>query len=149
MEHTLDLPAFRAAYPAFSNTTNWPDPYVTEAWNMAVDYFGADDTCRASGDRKQRMLNLMTAHLLATWGPVQQATAGASPALGAKTSATVDKVTVQRVGPPVRSALSYWLGSTSWGVALWALLESSNAGGFFAVGRPETSMLRRAPARFR
>lgn len=146
MKHELDIAAFRASFPPFSNETAWPGPYIQSAWDMAVDYFGADDSCRLSGETKQRQLNLMTAHLLTTWGPVQQATAGASPALGAVTSATVDKVTVQRAGPPVRSALAYWLSSTPWGVALWALLSRSVAGGFFATGRAETAAFRRGPA---
>lgn len=149
MKHELDLTAFRASYPAFSNVTQWPDAYVAEAWAMAVDFFGSEDSCRAWGEAKQRQLNLMTAHLLTTWGPIAQASAGASPALGAVTSATVDKVTVQRVGPPVRSALSYWLSTTQWGVALWALLQASTSMGFFATGRPETSAFRRGPARMR
>lgn len=149
MQHVLDIVAFRASYPAFSSATRYPDPYITEAWAFAVDFFGSEDSCRAWGTAKQRQLTLMTAHLLATWGPLGQATAGASPALGAITSATVDKVTVQRAAPPVGSALSYWLSSTQYGTALWALLQASTSKGFFAVGRPETSAFRRGPGRFR
>lgn len=145
MQHTFDLPAFRASFPAFENATRYPDPYVTSAWDTSVILLGDRDNCRLSGDAKQHALNLMTAHLLETQGPLGQAKAGAAPALGALTSATVDKVTVARVAPPVKSMWGYWLGSTSYGVQLYALLRVRVAGGFYAVGRAEGAMFRRAP----
>lgn len=149
MTHVFDLAAFRAAFPAFSNADRYPDDYVISGWDTAVILLGDQDNCRLYGDAKQRALLLMVAHLMETQGSINQAKAGAAPALGAQTSATVDKVTVARVAPPVRSMWGYWLGSTTYGVQLYALLRVRVAGGFYATGRNEGAMFRRAPPTFR
>lgn len=149
MTHELDLTAFRARFPAFSNEARYPNDYVRSAWDTAALILGDEDNCRLSGDKKQHTLNLMTAHLLETSGSIGQVKAGGSQALGAMTSSTVDKITVQRVAPPVRSAWGYWLTSSPYGVQLFAILRLSVAGGFYATGRNELGMLRRAPGGLR
>lgn len=143
--HVIDLAAFRAGYPTFANVALWPDAYLQASFDTAVLFLGAWDTCGLEGDRRQTMLYLLTAHLLQTNGPAL-APAGSGAGVGAITSATIDKVTVQRQAPPTKGALSFFLSGTPWGVQLWALLRQRVAGGFYAIGRPEQAAFRRGPA---
>lgn len=145
MDHTLDIAAFRAGYPAFTNPTLWPDAYIQASWDTAVLFLGSWDTCGFEGDRRQTALYLLTAHLLMTNGPAV-GPAGSGAGVGAITSATIDKVTVQRQAPPTKGALSFFLSGTPYGMSLWALLRQRVAGGFYANGRPEQAAFRRGPA---
>lgn len=147
MDVEIDIPAFRAGFPAFTNPTLWPDAYIQASFDTAVLFLGSWGFCHADDSRRRTALYLLTAHLLMTNGPAV-APAGSGQGVGAITSATIDKVTVQRQAPPVKGALAFFLSGTPYGVQLWALLKSSIAGGFYANGRPELAAFRQGPAFF-
>lgn len=137
-EHTIDLATFRLQYPAFASAT---DEYLTAQWAAATVYLGKYDGCLWGGDQLQLGLNLMTAHLCQI--NVILTKGGATPTVGVLVSATVDKVTVTNMPPPVKSGWQYWLSSTPYGLQLWALLKRMAGAGLYIGGLPERAAFRK------
>jgi hypothetical protein len=138
-QHTFDVAAFRAMFPAFSNVVTYPDATLQLWWTMAVQYVNDYDNCLIAGDTLQLALNLMTAHL------AQSSTliANGQSTPGVVGSAAEGTVSISMVPPPVKNMWQYWLSSTPYGQQLLALLQTIVAGGFTIGGLPETSGFRR------
>lgn len=142
-QHTLDIAAFRQAFPAFANVTAYPDATLDLRWGEAVVYLGDYDGCLLSGVGLQSALNYMTAHILASFAIIAT---GQTP--GVRTDARIDKVAVSTAPPPIKSGWQYWLATTPYGLALWALLTAKSAGGYYVGGRPERAAFRTVLGRF-
>lgn len=145
MEHTLDLAAFRAAFPQFKSEVLYPDATIEMWWDIAACSLPTVDTCRLHGKCLQTALNLMTAHIGALWG---MAAAGRNT-VGIKSSATIDKVSVTVTVPPFKDGWQFWLSQTPYGLQLWAMLSVKSAGGFYVGGRPEGRAFRKVGGSFR
>lgn len=141
--HVLDVAAFRAAFPAFSDAGTFPDAMIQIYWDMATGYVSPNDGWGLAGNQLQSALNMMTAHLLQSFTLLSAGTA----AVVVKGS-TVDKVTVQLEPPPAKSAWQWWLATTPYGQMLWGLLSAASAGGFYFGGTPERYGFRRVGGRF-
>lgn len=137
-QHTLDLTAFRAMFPAFADVTKFPDVAIQGWWTMGNQYIYSYDNFLITGDTLQLALNLMTAHLAQSFTMIGS---GTNP--GVVTGAAEGSVNVQMMPPPVKSAWQYWLATTPYGTQLWALLSMLTVGGFTIGGLPETSGFRR------
>ncbi len=137
-QHTLDIAAFRAMFPAFSNVTTYPDATITMWWTMATQYIYSYDTCLIEGTVLQLALNLMTAHLAQSFTMI-----GAGQTSAVVTGATEGSVSVSMTPPPTKNMWQYWLATTPYGVQLMALLQSLTVGGFTIGGAPERSGFRR------
>lgn len=135
---TFDIAAFRAAFPAFADEVTYPDEMLESYWDAAVCYISDLNYGRLTDGRRERAIWLMLAHLITLSAQVQ---AGQVP--GLMQSATVDRVSVSTVPPPVKSQWSWWLSLTGYGQQLLALLGGAAAGGFFVGGLPERSALRK------
>lgn len=109
----LDIAAFRAAFPAFSDETDYPDALLNTQWAFAQCYF-TDNSC----DCDEYKLWLMLAHLLFI---NDQITAGNSGQVVA--SATEGPVNVSFAQPPNTSNFTYWLQTSPYGIQLSALLN--------------------------
>lgn len=142
-QHVLDPVTFRVLFPAFASEAAYPDAVLDVFWGSAVAFLGDYDGCLLSGAPLQSALNYMTAHLL--WSNVLLARGQSSVVV---TGSTVDKVQVQLMPPPVKSAWQWWLLTTPYGAHLWALLTAKSAGGFYIGGRPEQSAFRKVGGRF-
>ncbi len=138
-QHTLDIAAFRAMFPAFADVAKYPDVTLSMWWTMATSYIHDYDNCLICGDTLQLALNLMTAHLAQSFTLI-----GAGQVPGVVTSATEGSVSVSMEPPPAKSAWAYWLSTTPYGLQLWALLQTLTVGGFTIGGLPESSGFRRA-----
>ena len=145
-EHTFDVTTFRLLYPAFANTTTFPDAYLTAQWTAATSYILKYDNGLIQGEQLQLALNLMTAHLVQINEIL--ASRGTTPTLGVLQTATVDKVTISNMPPPVRSGWQYWLSSTPYGLQLWALLRALAGAGFYIGGLPERAAFRKVGGYF-
>lgn len=145
-EHILDLTTFRLLFPAFADVTAFPDAYVQAQWDMAVSYLGVYDGPLLCGAPLQSALNLMTAHLMAI--NVILAANGPGAQVSVTVGATIDKVTVSSMPPPVKSGWAWWLNTTPYGAQLWALLSMRSAGGFYAGGLPERLGFRKVGGTF-
>lgn len=143
-QHTLDITAFRQAFPAFADVILYPDATISLRWGEATVYLGDYDGCLLSGVGLQSALNYMTAHILASFVLIGR---GQTP--GIVTQSTVDKVSVSLAPPPTRSGWQWWLATTPYGMALWALLTAKSAGGAYVGGRPERAAFRKVLGNFR
>lgn len=142
-QHVLDPAVFRVLFPAFASEALYPDGVLDVFWGSAVSFLGDYDGCLLSGAPLQSALNYMTAHLLASDDLLKR---GQTAVI--VTGSTVDKVQVQLMPPPVKSAWQWWLLTTPYGTQLWALLTVRGAGGFYVGGRPEQSAFRKVGGRF-
>jgi hypothetical protein len=145
-QHVLDLTQFRLLFPAFADTTKFPDVQIEAQWIAATGFLGEYDGCLLSGAPLQLALNYMTAHLLQSWVLIMGG--GAAGTVGVITGATVDKVQVQMSPPPIKSGFQFWLATTPYGLYLWALLSAKSAGGFYIGGLPERRAFRKVGGTF-
>ena len=137
-QHTLDITAFRATFPAFADATKYPDAAITNWWTMGTNYIYDYDNSLIDGNKLQLALNLMTAHLGQSFTMIAN-----NQTPGIITGAGEGSVNVSMIPPPVKSAWQYWLATTPYGVQLWALLKSLIVGGFTIGGLPEGGGFRR------
>lgn len=142
-QHVLDIATFRVLFPAFANETAYPDGVLNVFWGSAVAFLGDYDGCLLRGAALQSALNYMTAHLLQSDVMIRR-----GQTFAVVTGSTVDKVSVTREPPPIRSMWQWWLATTPYGLQLWALLTASSAGGFYIGGRPERDAFRKVGGRF-
>lgn len=146
---TFDVAIFRQQFPEFSDTTKWPDASITMANFMAQQFIDpVDSPCRSlTGDALALALNYMTAHVLSLSLLAQQSMAGPGgvPSQGGfEASASIDKISVSKVPPPAKDAWGYWLGQTTYGQSVWALLSVKGVGGLSVGGVAEGDAFRRA-----
>lgn len=137
-QHTFDVAAFRAMFPAFADIVKYPDATLQMWWTMAIQYITDYDNCLIEGDTLQLALNLMTAHLAQSFTMI-----GTGQNTAVVTGATEGSVSVSMEPPPVKNMWQYWLASTTYGQQLLALLQVMVAGGFTIGGLPESSGFRR------
>lgn len=150
-DHSLDIPAFRLAFPAFADVTVYPDARLDVVWGLAVGYLGDADGVLLRGAAKQSALMFLTAHLLYLSSLTQPGGSGGSTggaSGGVLTGATVDKVAVQFAPPPFKTGWEWWLAQSPYGAELWALLKVKSAGGFYVGGLPERDAFRRVGGGF-
>lgn len=144
--HTLDLATFRTLFPVFADATKYPDVLIQTWYTVAGEYIGLDDYCAGlNGTTLDLALMQLTAHLM--WSSVLLSGNKGAPMI--LTSATVDKVSVSTLPPPVKDGWSYWLNTTPYGTMLWGLLSMKAAGGWVYGGSPELGAFRRVGGVFR
>lgn len=139
---TFNVAEFRAAFPAFSDETKFPDATLQGYFDSAclfIDpntsacwYFGLKEAA------KKRALYLMTAHLAQLSTIIA---GGQTP--GQVQGSTIDKVSVTLTPPPQQNQWQWWLGLTAYGQQLLAILQVKAAGGFYIGGRPELAAFRK------
>lgn len=132
----FDLTLFRTAFPEFSSSTTYPDATINGWVSLATNSPMGDWFTNATIAEDQYMI----AHIgyLLT-----KSAAGNSVAGGAETSASEGSVSVSFAQPPIKTGLEYYLSSTTYGRALWALLLISGAGGDYIGGMPERGSYRK------
>lgn len=141
---TLDIPAFRVAFPQFANVTDFPDIRIQAQWDVGTGFVSADTYGDMSVAVRTYAIQLATAHLLTISVIVAS---GNSP--GVVTMSKVGDVTVQLAAPPFgTSQWRYWLSLTPYGAQLVALLDAQSVGGFMVGGLPERSAFRRVGGGF-
>lgn len=144
--HVFDDAGFRAKFPAFSDETKYPAAVLAGYFDMAATFISRWDNCLINGERLQLALDLVTAHVVSLMmAPNPTANVGASgpgpnvPQVGGiLQSASIDKVSVSIVAPPVRDGYDYWFNQTPYGQQYLALITVLTAGGLYIGGMPET-----------
>lgn len=123
--------AFRALFPAYANTVQYPAAAVQVYWDTATAYVSnRTGGCYIGGmtvAQQTLALNQMTAHLLYLSGLIAS---GNTP--GVMVGATIDKISVTLEPPPAPNQWQYWLNQTPYGQQLLALLQVASVGGFYA-----------------
>lgn len=133
----LNVATFRTLFPAYSNSTTYPDIAIQADLDLAAVY--VNDTqgcfCCSSQDmttaQRTQALYLMAAHLLYIDGLI----ASGQGTGGIETSATIDKISVTIQAPPDPDQWTWWLNGTPYGQKLAALLDVASAGGFYIGGQ--------------
>ena len=141
--YVFDIPAFRVSYPAFANSTTYPNVTLQSYWDSAICYISDQDYGWLAGDCRYKALTLMTAHLAAIADLIAR---GQVPNL--MQSATIDKITVSLTPPPLKTQWQWWLSLTGYGQQLYALLQANSTGGFYVGGLPELSAFRKVGGLF-
>ena len=142
--HTFNYALFQQQCPAFASS---PSESVLSAYfTMATSFADPNDSwCGGfSGANLDLVLNLLTAHIAQ-----QQAMIAAGQDTVIVTAATIDKVNVSLLAPPVKDSFQYWLMTTPYGKQVAALARAQFAGGFYAaVGLPERKAFRKVYGSF-
>lgn len=122
--------SFRAAFPAFSDVTAYPDATLQANWTAATFYIGDSDYGYLSGAARTRALSLMTAHITKLSAMLA---IGLDQELVArhKIGGGVD-VTV--IPPPAKNQFQWWSNLTEYGTQMLALLTVKSAGGMYFSG---------------
>lgn len=122
--------AFRAFFPAYANTTTYPQATIQGYWNIAILYISnrqGGAYCGGMNTGRQTLaINQMTAHLLFLSGIIAS---GQVPAI--MTGAGIDKINVSLEPPPQVNQWQYWLNTSPYGQQLLALLQLASVGGFY------------------
>lgn len=141
---TIDIPAFRMLFPVFASDTKYPDALINMFYGVACEYVPPYDVwCGLNGDTLTFALNCLTAHLLQMWK--LQSTNQIGKVV---TGATIDKVTVSLLAPPVKDGWDFWLNQSPYGQQLLALLSLKSVGGWSIGGAPERAAFRVVGGRF-
>lgn len=143
---TLDIATFRTLFPEYANVTTYPDALITIKWGLALGYVSDRNCGRLRDDQREYAIYLVVAHLLRMDAMI--ASGGGLGDGGVVQSATIDKVSVALVPPPVTSAWDWWLQQTPYGSQLLALLSAASVGGFYVGGLPERAAFRKVGGRF-
>jgi hypothetical protein len=145
----MDIPTFRAQFPAFADSSAYTDQLITIWYGFAQQYLS--EGWALNGARYDLAVQLMTAHLIILAYPTPPGltgaaagTGGAQIAGGPITGATEGGVSVTIAPPPVKTAWQQWLAGTQYGLQLWALLRIAAAGGLYVGGLNERQAFRRA-----
>lgn len=131
---------FRAQFPAFANTTTYPESTLQGYWTTGTAYInenGGPGWCKSA--QLQRALDLMCAHL----AQIATQLANGQP-IGVMSAATEGSVSITLQPPPVKSAFGYWLSTTPYGNELRMLLDIVASVGFYVGGSGERAGFRKA-----
>lgn len=145
---SLDYAKFRVLFPQFEDPLKYPDAVLDIFYEVAQSFIdSADSPCRVlTGAQLGLALMYMTAHLLYLQTEAQKAVESGGGDVdqgGFVTSATIGDVSVTKMAPPASDGWEYWLSSTPYGAALWALLQLLAVGGLAIGGLPEREGFRK------
>ena len=139
----LDITAFRAEYPEFSDESLYPDATLEAQYEIGKCYI-KDNNCVLPEKCRAHALNLMLAQLLYIKTMISS---GNSAKI--VTSATEGAVSVSLAEPPSANNFEYWLNSTPYGPQILSMLEVASAGGFYVGPSLDRAAFRGANGRFR
>ncbi len=154
----LNVAAFRAQFPEFTNSSTYPDAILDGYFSFATNYISATPQygygppqCGFFGlnvNQQTLALSLLTAHLAVIGQRIAQNGSGSGLASGFVTSQTVKDVSYTLEPPKTNSVFGQWLSQTPYGQQLFSLLKLASAGGFYGGGRPEGRAFRKLGGRF-
>lgn len=130
--------AFREQCPEFADKIRFTDTQLQSYWDVAVCYVSDVNYGRLRSNCRRTAINYMTAHLAKLNVMIQS-----NQLPGQVQGSGIDKVTVSMTPPPNPTQFHWWLGTTSYGQLLLALLGIKAVGGFYVGGRPETAAFRK------
>lgn len=132
-------------FPVFASTTLYPDAMIQMFYAVAGDFIPPYDVwCGLNGATLDLALQCLTAHLLFEFKLQSRNQTGK-----VVTGATIDKVTVAMLAPPVKNGWDFWLNQSPYGQQLLALLSAKSVGGWSVGGSPERVAFRTVGGRFR
>lgn len=131
----VSIAEFRTLFPAFKDTTKYPDTMVQIMLDTAVVYIPNHTNKYVKDTVIKQMVYLMTAHLLTINGALAAGTGDAAG--GIVSSAHIDSVSVTKAVPQSKNAFQYWLNQSIYGQQLLALLKMQAVVGIYFGGTKE------------
>ena len=128
-ELVFNVDYFRVAYPEFGNGVVFTTPRLQRNWDAATLYISNQNWGWLRNRGRQHCINLMTAHITQIQVINQE-----GEVAGIVTDAEVGSVKVQLEPPPLPNQFQWWLGTTSYGQQLLALLQAKSVGGAYYGG---------------
>ena len=122
--------AFRVQFPAFANQATYPAATLSAYFCAAESFITNSNYGWFRGCGSQLALNLMTAHMAQLAANVAQG----QTTPGVETQASIDKISITQMTPPLGNAWQWYLGQTQYGAQLLALLQARSTGGFYTPG---------------
>lgn len=142
----IDVDDFRLKFPAFANPMLYPTDSILLMSEMVDCYIDVGNRWFRCVKCQELMTELLTAHLLIINGTP---TAPASGATGIISNATVGSVSVGFANAAAsKGAFMAWLGKTTYGEQLSALLARLAVGLGYIGGAPERRAFRKVGGRF-
>ena len=121
---------FRAAFPAFANTTTYPESVLQMYFDTAGFYVANSNYGPlACAGATLQALYLVTAHLAQIGQQISQGQTS-----GIVVAATIDKINVTTQQFEYPNQWQFWLGSTEYGKQLLAMLQVQSVGGYYIPG---------------
>lgn len=124
---------FRSLFKQFENKTVYSDSFLKIMLDVAKLYISDKKNCFVKQTVQKQMIYLMAAHLTVC---NSKATTGDSDG-GLITSASIDKVSVSKQIPTLKSMLDAWLWQSAYGQQLSALLQIQATVGIYVGGTKE------------
>lgn len=131
----VSIAEFRTFFPAFQDTTKYPDSLVQVMLDTAVVYIPNHSNKYVKDNVIKQLCYLMAAHLLTINGALAAGTGDAAG--GIVSSAHIDSVSVTKAVPQSKNAFQYWLNQSAYGQQLLALLKLQSAVGIYFGGTKE------------
>ena len=128
MEFDYDI--FKLQIPQYSDPILYPEEQLQANWDQATSYISNEEGyCGLNLKDLRLALDLMTAHITSIADSI--AANGSAPSYQLA-SASIDKVSVGALNSPNNdSQWRWWLGTTSYGQRLLALLATKIVGGLY------------------
>lgn len=121
---------FRALFPAFVDTTAYPEATLQMYFDTAGLYVqNTNYGFLSRAGATLQCLYLLTAHLAYTATQIMQ---GITP--GVTIQAAIDKISTGLQQAVLKNQWQYWLASSPYGQQLLALLQVQSTGGFYTAG---------------
>ena len=111
----LNIPEFRALYPSF---TDIDDAIIQMQWDRLVVIYPNNTDLDCLPVSRKQVLYLYLAHSLFLYRKINE---DGADMLYPTTSASVDKVSISSLPPPVKSMRDYWLSLSPYGLEVMAL----------------------------
>ncbi len=136
---------FRAQFPEFADPTKYPSITISIFYDVATSFIGDTNSPwrMLNGKRLEVALNYLTAHLLFLSLTASSAATPIHNGGGMVISASIGEISAAKLSPPVQDGWQYWLASSPYGQALWALLKITAVGGTSLNGLPERTGFRK------
>lgn len=125
----FNVDAFRVQFVEFADAAAFPTLTLQSYFDAAGCYVENKNYGWLRGCCNLLALNLMTAHFAKLASAIAD-----GQTTGIETAATIDKVSVTMMAPPVKGMWQYWLAQTPYGQQLLALLSAKAAGGLYTPG---------------
>lgn len=129
----VSVAGFRQKFTAFSDVVKYPDDVLQSTLDMATDYISTDNDFFMKDNTRILAIYLLTAHIQTLFDNLN---AGEGQ-VGQVASSSVGSVSVQKVAPPNRNQLDWYLNSTTYGTMLYNLLKTATVMGVYIGGERE------------
>lgn len=127
---TVTVGEFRILYPEFSDPVKYPETMLEDTLDLATCYISTRNYGSLHDKCRKRAIYLLMAHLQT----LKDMIAKGKTQVTVTSGASIDKVSITLVMPPMNTQTQWWFNISTYGSSLWALLELKATPGFYVGG---------------